>query len=100
MVTTSEVVMRVGEVTVIRALRNVLGMRSICGRVWELSLDSVMAPVQGFIHLDRHSGNGIQPHLQAKKIPQGLPHTRFEKKFFFGYVYPVVFASKQAIHCF
>ena len=38
MVTTSEVVMRVGEVSVIRALRNVLGMRSICRRVWEVSL--------------------------------------------------------------
>jgi len=38
MVTTSEVVMRVEEVSVIRALRNVLGMRSIRRRVWEISL--------------------------------------------------------------
>ena len=90
--------MRVGEVSVIRALRNVLGMRSICRRVWEVSL-TVWWPLSkdSYIQTDTQAME-YSPIFKPRKSPKDHPTQDLRRNIFLDmFTLWYLLLSKQSI---
>lgn len=90
--------MRVEEVSVIRALRNVLGMRSIRRRVWEISL-TVWWPLSkdSYIQTDTQAME-YSPIFKPRKSPKDHPTQDLRRNIFLDmFTLWYLLLSKQSI---
>lgn len=87
--------MKVGEVSVIRALRTVPGLRSICRRVWEVSL-AVWWPLSKDSNIWTLRQWNVGPSSSQENPPRTTLHNIWDKNFsWISLLSGIVLLSKQ-----